>query len=94
MLAAIAAAILNLPLSGGCVDARQLSGSFTGAATVTIDRPVTLLLGPMQIQVSANPGFLIQGNNNLPPKPTVSLTVLGLDPNASVIIAQPGVTLF
>jgi hypothetical protein len=93
-LAAIATAIGNLPLSGGCVDARQLTGNFTGAATVNIDRPVTLLLGPMQIQVSANPGFLIQGNNKMPPSPIVSLTVLGLDPNASVIVAQPNVTLF
>jgi hypothetical protein len=63
-LAAIATAIGNLPPSGGCVDARQLSGTLTGAATVVVNLPVTLLLGPVQIQVSAGIAFLLQGTRS------------------------------
>jgi hypothetical protein len=77
------------------VDARQLSGNLTGAATLVITMPVTLLLGPAQITVTANPAFKIQGNGNAPPLPIPSLTVIGLDPNASVIVAgQANITLF
>jgi hypothetical protein len=94
-LAKIASAIKALPLTGGCVDARGLTGTQHGAATVVVDRPVTLLLGAAQIQVTANPAFLLQGNGNAPPKPLATLTVLGLDPNATVIVAnQANVTLF
>jgi hypothetical protein len=94
-LAKIASAIKALPLTGGCVDARGLTGTQNGAATVVVDRPVTLILGAVQIQVTANPAFLVQGNGNAPPNPLATLTVLGLDPNATVIVAnQPNVTLF
>jgi hypothetical protein len=103
-LAKIASAIQLLPQSGGCVDARGLTGIQQGATTVVVDRPVTLLLGAVQIQVTASIAFKVQGHP--PPPPPVpppgpppaqvsSLTVLGLDPNASVIVAMQGnVTLF
>jgi Periplasmic copper-binding protein (NosD) len=94
-LAKIANAIKALPLTGGCVDARGLTGTQHGAATVVVDRPVTLLLGAVQLQVTANPAFLVQGNGNAPPNPNSALTVLGLDPTATVIVAnQTNVTLF
>lgn len=77
------------------MDARQLSGLLTGVNTVNINLPVTLLLGPAQISVTATPAFMIQGNGNAPPNPIASLTVIGLDPNASVIVAgKGGITLF
>jgi hypothetical protein len=94
-LAAIATAISNLPPSGGCVDARQLSGSLPGAVTVVVNKPVTLLLGPVQIQATANPAFQVQGNWTPTSSGVSSLTVLGLDPNASMIVATvPNQILF
>jgi len=95
VLAQIASAIAALPSTGGCVDARGLKGTLTGATTVVVQKPVTLLLGAVQIQSSANPTFLIQATSNPPTTPISSLTVLGNDPNSSVIVAaQPNVTLF
>ena len=91
-LAKIANAILALPSTGGCVDARGLTGTQqqTAAATVTVDRPVTLLLGAIHIKAIASPTFMVSavhGRSNL--------TVLGLDSTSTVIEAnQPNVTLF
>jgi len=66
-LAMIQNAIKALPLTGGCVDARELTGTQTGNATVVVDGSVTLLLGALQIQLSASIAFLLQGNGNAPP---------------------------
>lgn len=61
--AAIQTAIQQLPLGiGGCVDARGLpAGQQLVTATITVDRPVTLLLGAVQLLVkaTANPAFLV-----------------------------------
>jgi len=94
MLAAIASAISHLPAQGGCIDARGISGQQVQSqpATVVVNKPVTLLLGPVHIQAIANPVFQI-----VPPAEyqTTSFTVIGLDPVATVIEAYaPGVTLF
>ena len=43
--AKIAAAITDLPSTGGTVDGRGLEGSQTGAATLTFNKPVKLILG-------------------------------------------------
>ena len=45
--AKIAAAITDLPSTGGTVDGRGLEGSQTGAATLTFNKPVKLILGAM-----------------------------------------------
>lgn len=95
VLAQIASAIAALPSTGGCADARGLTGVQTGKTTVVVQKPVTLLLGAVQIQTKANPTFLIQATSNPPNTPVSSLTVLGNDPNSSVIVAaQPNVRLF
>jgi hypothetical protein len=94
-VAKIANAIKALPLTGGCVDAHGLTGIQHGATTVVVDSPVMLLLGPVQIRVTASPAFVVQANGDAPPMPLASLTVLGLDPIAAVIVAyQNNITLF
>ncbi len=55
--AQINAAIAALPVTGGTIDARGIVGSQTIASTVTVDRPVTLLLGPVTVTVSASTAF-------------------------------------
>jgi hypothetical protein len=58
-------AICELPLSGGTIDARRFTGNQAISATVTVDRPVLLLLGHAQITISATPGILTTGSARL-----------------------------
>ena len=53
----IAAAITDLPSTGGIVDARGLEGAQTIASTVTISKSVTILLGYAVYTTSASPAF-------------------------------------
>jgi hypothetical protein len=77
--AKIIAAIESLPLTGGCVDARGLTGSQTLGETITIDRPVTLLLGAGQFCAAViDPLFKITAG---------TFTIIGLDPKATTISA-------
>lgn len=55
--AKIAACITALPATGGTCDARGLEGPQTAAATITISKPVTLLLGFTSLTSSASPAF-------------------------------------
>lgn len=53
----IANCIADLPNTGGTADARSMGGSQTILSTLTIDRPVRLLLGAATFVSSANPAF-------------------------------------
>jgi hypothetical protein len=55
--AKIAAAIADLPATGGTVDARGLVGAQAASATIALNKPVTLLLGAITLTggTAANP---------------------------------------
>jgi len=96
-LAAIGTAISSLPPSGGCIDARGISGLQVQAHpnTITVSKPVTLLLGPVHIQAIASPTFRVTPQPSASSNNPTTLTVIGLDPTATIIEAfQPGMTLF
>jgi len=57
--AKINAAVAALPQAGGIVDARGLRGAASAAATITLDRPVVLLLGSLDLDVRATPAIRI-----------------------------------
>jgi hypothetical protein len=103
MFVAIASAIFQLPSEGGCIDARAISGTQTQVhpQTITVSKPVTLLLGAVHMKAIGNPVFLITpqpaGGTYNPDHPNnpATLTVTGLDPTATVIeAANANVTLF
>jgi hypothetical protein len=55
--AQIAAAILDLPSTGGVVDARGIEGAQTIASTITVNKAVVILLGYATYTSSASPAF-------------------------------------
>lgn len=57
--AKVTAAILDLPSTGGTVDARALEGAQSAASTITINKPVRLLLGATVLTLSGSPGINI-----------------------------------
>jgi hypothetical protein len=61
--AKVAAAIADLPASGGTVDAGGFEGSQTITSSVPIDKPVRLKLGAASFTCSANPCFDITSGN-------------------------------
>jgi len=63
--AKIANAIADLPSTGGTVDARGLEGAQTTAATITLNKPVDLLLGHTTLTggAAANPVILVASND-------------------------------
>ncbi len=63
--AKIAACIADLPVSGGIADARGLDGSQDITATISIAKPVTLMLGDATYTSSSNPAFEITSAANV-----------------------------
>jgi len=61
--AKITACIAALPSSGGTCDARGLVGTQFAHSTLSIDKPVTLLLGSMKLTLLGNPGIALASNN-------------------------------
>lgn len=57
--ARITACIAALPSNGGTCDARGLVGTQTAHATLSIDKPVTLLLGHVNLTLLGNPGIAL-----------------------------------
>lgn len=53
--AKIQAAHDDLSSAGGVIDARALTGSQSGTSTITISKPVTILVGPTTLTSSASP---------------------------------------
>ncbi len=60
--AEINACVADLPATGGVCDARGFQGAQTAAATIVLNKPVRLLLGPMTLKVAGNPGVLVASN--------------------------------
>jgi hypothetical protein len=64
--AKINAAIAHLPSTGGIVDARNLTGAQSMAASLTISKNfVTLLLGSMTLSMGANPIIIAVGTSGV-----------------------------
>jgi hypothetical protein len=95
--AAITNAFNALGTAGGTIDARNVNVSgFTFQTKVTLDKPVTLLLGPGNYAAGGasppSPIFLVTVNTT---NGTVgNLSVIGMDPSASTITAANNGTIF
>jgi hypothetical protein len=74
--AKIAAAIADLPATGGTVDARAFEGAQTATALM-ISKPITLLLGAATYTFTSNPGITITDDG---------VHVIGLSKAATTII--------
>jgi parallel beta-helix repeat protein len=61
--AQITACIAALPSSGGTCDATGLVGSQSAALTISIDKPVTLLFGSINLTLFGKPGIAVASNN-------------------------------
>lgn len=57
--AKITACIAALPSNGGTCDARGLAGAQSAHVTLSIDKPVTLLLGHVNLTLLGNPGIAL-----------------------------------
>lgn len=80
--AQINACVADLPAAGGTCDARGFQGPQTAAATVVLNKPVTLLLGQMTLTVAGNPGISVQSNG---------VHISGSSPDVSIVAqAAPG----
>src|SRR5262249_36469248 len=57
--------IASLPQTGGIADARDIEGNQVITSTVRINRPVSLLLGQVNIVSTASPAFLVHSSFHL-----------------------------
>jgi hypothetical protein len=61
--AQIQSAIDALPATGGVIDARRFAGAQSAAATVNVNKPVTVYLGRVTFALSGCPGVNLSGQN-------------------------------
>jgi hypothetical protein len=58
----LAAAVAASPATGAFIDARAIQGAQTISATISVTKPVTILLGPATFACSADPCILMLAN--------------------------------
>ena len=81
MGAKINAAIADLPSSGGIVDATAFQGAQSAAATITLNKPMVLLLGAVTLTMAGSPGIAISATG---------ASVMGLGQDTTILITSSG----
>lgn len=81
MGAKIAAAIADLPTSGGIVDATSFQGTQSAAATINVNKPCLVKIGAATLQLSGSPGINLSNTG---------AALIGLGPGASFLQVNSG----